>query len=389
MRTYNLLLALSETCPCSSQAVRSTFQNQGYEVTAAATHSAAVEALQNKDCHLVITDSLEVLKRAKELCSYPMAVVVTGDQKVTSVIRALRFGADDYFLAPLDPFELKELPVYCSKTLERRRFSTRLKYSGERTDAEIMNMLGIATHDIKGSLLSIAATLKLLSRGYYGRVDEGVANSLRAALSKTLGLIGMTEEYLCRTLLWDDALEGEGEALDLKQNLITPVLQELSAELKGHPVALDCRPGPVSHAGFSVRASRIGLKAVLRNLIRNAAEYGGKGCTISLTLEDRGDSYQLSVHNSGEPIPVEYRKKLFSKFSQLGGRDKGRVRTHGMGLGLYLTKRIIEKHGGRIWYEASEAGSDFIFTLPSGLTRSERPMLPAKQLQPHLASAGI
>ena len=70
-----------------------------------------------------------------------------------------------------------------------------------------MNMLKIATHDIKGSLLAIAATLKLLGREYYGKVDEGVANRLREVLSKTLGLIGVTEEYLGRTLLADDDLD--------------------------------------------------------------------------------------------------------------------------------------------------------------------------------------
>ena len=389
MRSYNLLLALSEACRCSPQAVRSALEERGYQTTASGNDSGATQVLHTKDFHLVITDSLDVLKEAKELRPCPIVVFVTSDYKITSVIRALRLKADDYFLAPLAPFELKELAANCSIKVEQKRLNARFESRGERSDEEIMNMLGVATHDIKGSLLAIAATLKLLGRGYYGKVDEGAANGLKEALSRTLRLIGVTEEYLARTLLMDNDLEAEGELLDLRKDVIDPVLQELSAELKGHPILTDYRFDLAPNAGLPVKASQIGLKAVFRNLIQNAIKYGGKGCMISLVLENHGDSYQLNVYNSGEPIPAEYRNKLFSKFIRVRGNGNGDGSNHGMGLGLYLTKRIIEKQGGTIWYEASANGSNFIFTLPSGLTRSKRPTLPVERLQPRLASASI
>ena len=83
---------------------------------------------------------------------------------------------------------------------------------------------------------------------------------------------------------------------------------------------------------------------------------------ISFGFENHANHYKLNVYNSGEPIPEEYRSKLFTKFTRIIKGNNGN--SHGAGLGLYLVKEIIQKHGGDIWYEAKENGSNFVFTLP-------------------------
>jgi signal transduction histidine kinase len=256
----------------------------------------------------------------------------------------------------------------------------------DRLNLEILNMVKIMWHDIRGSLVSMSATLRLLTRGYYGKMDDAVANSLKGLLSKTISLVGITEEYLGRTFCVEGDLELEDEVLNLMKDVISPVLDELSAELKEHPIWIDHCSDAMSNKGTPIKASRIGLKAVFRNLLRNAIKHGGKGCTITLGIENHGGSYRLNVYNSGKPVPEEYRNKLFSKFNRYGSNGVGNGSTHGMGLGLYLTKNIIEKHGGAIWYEAQENGSNFIFTLPLGLTFFEEPLLPIKPTQPRLAA---
>lgn len=67
------------------------------------------------------------------------------------------------------------------------------------------------------------------------------------------------------------------------------------------------------------------------------------------------------MFNSGEPISEPLRAQLFNKFPLIQENDKG---TKGIGLGLYLIKEIIQRHGSVIWYEAKEDGSNFVFTLP-------------------------
>ena len=248
-----------------------------------------------------------------------------------------------------------------------------------------MNALKIMLHDIRGSLVSMSATLKLLARGYYGKMDEGVTNHLKELLSKTISLNGMTEEYLSRAFSVDGDLEIEDEALDLMQDIINPILEELSPELREHCTRVEHRFDGMSTRRISIKANRFWWKTVFRNLLKNAIKYGDPGGTIAIGFEDHGSFYRMSVYNSGQPIPEEYRNKIFTKFMSF--RNNGNGGPHGMGLGLYLLKKIILKQGGDIWYEAEEDGSNFIFTIPLRSASAVDSFLQVKPAQPRLATA--
>ena len=94
----------------------------------------------------------------------------------------------------------------------------------------------------------------------------------------------------------------------------------------------------------------------------NAIKYGGKGCRITLGFKDLGFVLKLNVHNTGRPVPEEFRNRLFTQFGRVSAKESRN--SDSMGLGLYLVKEIIAKHGGHIWYEATKTGSNFLFTLP-------------------------
>ena len=99
------------------------------------------------------------------------------------------------------------------------------------------------------------------------------------------------------------------------------------------------------------------------NLLSNAAKYGRNGGAIRIDASERDGEVQVSVWNEGEGIRKEDLQKLFGKFSRLD-RPSAKSRK-GTGLGLFVSREIIEKHGGRIWAE-SEAGkwAKFSFTVP-------------------------
>ena len=250
-----------------------------------------------------------------------------------------------------------------------------------------MNALKIMLHDIRGSLVSMSATLKLLTRGFYGKMDEGVTNHLKELLSKTISLNGITEEYLSRAFSVDGDLEIEDEALDLIQDIINPILEELSPELREHCTQVEHRFHGMSTERISIKANRFWWKTVFRNLLKNAIKYGNPGGTITIGFEDHGSFYRMSVYNSGQPIPEEYRNKIFTKFMSF--RNNGNGGPDGMGLGLYLLKKIILKQGGDIWYEAEEDGSNFIFTIPLRSASAMDSFLQVNPVQPRLATANL
>jgi signal transduction histidine kinase len=115
--------------------------------------------------------------------------------------------------------------------------------------------------------------------------------------------------------------------------------------------------------GKPVNADRDHLEQVLDNLVTNAIKFSPDGGTIRVTLRDAGEAVVLSVRDSGVGIPTNQLDAIFGLFYQ--AEDPVSRRTGGMGLGLYISKQIISRHGGRIWADsAPNEGSTFSVSLP-------------------------
>jgi len=106
------------------------------------------------------------------------------------------------------------------------------------------------------------------------------------------------------------------------------------------------------------------VEQILTNLVGNAIKYSPEGGEVLVTVEHGEDSVQVSVRDQGIGMSPRDMGQLFEKFYRVD-RDEVR-RAGGTGLGLYITKRLVEMHGGRIWAESRPGvGSVFTFTLPT------------------------
>ncbi|MGO9021639.1 MAG: sensor histidine kinase [Syntrophobacteraceae bacterium] len=220
----------------------------------------------------------------------------------------------------------------------------------------------VLSHDLRGPLTSLSAGLELLARGRYGHVDESAANRLKVLLRQTIRLSGIVEDHLARAAVMDGLGEIQKEALDLRKDIIDPVLQELADEIDSRGITIEECPETIQAGAVIIHAGRRWIRSLYRNLITNAVQYGGKGCVVFFGCEDHGRHYRLNVYNSGESVPEHHRDKLFTKFGRIGNVAENA--TAGTGLGLYLVREIIRRRGGDIWYEASQTGSNFVFTMP-------------------------
>jgi PAS domain S-box-containing protein len=259
--------------------------------------------------------------------------------------------------------DITELRQWQEAFIEAERQNRELSESEaqiRKLNEHILNILMIMSHDVRGPLVSIGATLKLLLRGSFGNMDQSVVNTVNDLLERVRQLIGITEEFLGKAHVFEASGRPERETIDLRQDIIDPVLDEVSNDIERNEIMIDSRLGAIPAGSIPLNVSRMWLKAVFRNLFKNAIKYGGKRCRIAFGFEDHGSHYRLNVYNSGEPVAPEHRDKLFSKFGRFG---EGASRTDGMGLGLYLIREIVRRHGGEIWYEARPDGSDFILTI--------------------------
>ena len=130
--------------------------------------------------------------------------------------------------------------------------------------------------------------------------------------------------------------------------------------------------------GKRVLGDRDRLEQVLGNLLENAVKYSPDGSEITITVDDKGDQLVTSVRDRGIGIPADELAQVFERFHR--GRQVSSTNYGGLGLGLYITKQIIERHGGSIWVESAQGvGTTFYFSLPVAGVASSQPT-PAEEL---------
>jgi signal transduction histidine kinase len=239
--------------------------------------------------------------------------------------------------------------------------SIRLKIKKEKE--ELYSMMKILSHDIRSPLVSMGAALTLVNKGSYGSLDKGVSSELDRLIGIVTHTTGILEDFMARASSLDGTLDISGEILNIREDIAYPVIMELKKRIQEKGIILFNHGYSSGDEGDTLTTgNRFLLKAVFRNLFNNAIKYGGKGCKISYSINKHGSFHRITFFNSGEPVPEKDRHKLFEKFRSIN-RVPNKM-NDSMGLGLYLVKDIIQRHGGRIWYEACEKGSKFIFTLP-------------------------
>lgn len=227
-----------------------------------------------------------------------------------------------------------------------------------RVEAEkhILNMLSIATHDLRGPLVSVESTLKLLIRGSFGKIDDSVKATLEDVLERVKKITRIVNEYLSKSSLMYAKIPPKAD-LDLREDIIDHILDEFANEIQENQITIDSKLGAIPGDRIIIKANKNWIRIIYRNLLSNAIKYGGNGCVIAFGFEDAGDHYKLNVYNNGPCIPEEERAKIFEKFYSKGSK--------GSGIGLWIIRDLIRKHGGDMWYEETFDGHpNFVFSAP-------------------------
>jgi signal transduction histidine kinase len=343
--------------------------HKGFAVKVTAGPEAALEALVKKNYDLVIArltsadmESLDILKRARRLNPEVKIIVVSGNHGAIFPLEVYQIEVDDYLLLPVNPAELWRRVSRCLEDREVMNLQTvkGSAASSGTSDLAVPQMM-LMLHDIRGSMISTAASLKLMARGMHGEMSEPARAKLLEAVSRIEKTVNLTEDFIGKFLADRRPGARAEDRLDLTEDIVEPVLAELAADIQNHQITLVNRMHNQGEGKVSVRGSKLWLKCVFRNLINNGIKYGGRGCTIVVDFETQGSACRLHVYNTGQTVPEASRPRLFSPIRRM---RPSKNRRQGLGLGLSLSRDIIQNYGGDILYEAHKDGSNFVMSLP-------------------------
>jgi signal transduction histidine kinase len=229
----------------------------------------------------------------------------------------------------------------------------------QATNWNYMEMLGFVAHELKNALASAVLSLHTVKDGYLGAITPAQEKSLESVARSLEDLKDMIRNYLDLSRLEKGEMEIARNYFPINSRVVEPVLGELEGEIQRRRMALenDISEGKVVCADAEL------LKIVYRNLLSNAIKYGWAGGTIRLGVQEDGQAVTLSVCNDGDGIAPDQVPLLFGKFSRLHCPEH--MNQRGTGLGLYICRGIVEKHGGVIWADSRMgAWVKFSFTLP-------------------------
>ena len=230
----------------------------------------------------------------------------------------------------------------------------------ELVNREQESLLHFMSHEVKGYLTESQAGFAAIVEGDYGAVPEKIKTMAGDALKSVRRGVRTVMEILDASNFKKGTVSYEKKKFDFRA-AIREVVSELKddAAERGLTIDLAIGEGVFDFVGDEEKLKR----HVIRNLIDNAIRYTPAGA-VKVTLTD-GDSIRFAIKDSGVGITPDDMNKLFTEGGH--GRDSLKVNVHSTGYGLYIAKKIVEAHGGKIWAESEgqDRGSSFIIEFPA------------------------
>lgn len=237
----------------------------------------------------------------------------------------------------------------------------RLKDTNESlraTNRNYMETLGFVSHELKNPLSTMMNYVYLLKGSFIGPVTDKQQKAIAVLEANTKRLVEMVRHYLNLSRIENGELAPMMGHILLQEDVLQPLLATMEPDLEARHMRVENHLPPCDLNGDTNM-----VREVFENMLSNAVKYGRDGTPIVLRATPGEAFIEFAVRNEGEGIPPDKIDKVFQKFTRLNTQTHRHQK--GTGLGLFVTKAIVEAHGGRIAVE-SHPGEwiEFRFTLP-------------------------
>jgi signal transduction histidine kinase len=215
------------------------------------------------------------------------------------------------------------------------------------------------SHELRTPLNAINGFSQVLRKQLFGEINEKQAEYLDDILASARHLLALIDDVLDLAKVEAGQIELEASPFSLREALERGVvIVRERATRDDVRVSLSADPGVDSVTGDERR-----IRQVVFNLVSNAVKFAPAGSTVDIAASRVDGEVRVSVSDSGPGIALEDQARIFEEFGQAAaGKEQG----EGTGLGLALSRRLVELHGGHIWVDSELGkGSTFVFTLPT------------------------
>jgi len=223
-----------------------------------------------------------------------------------------------------------------------------------------METLGFISHELKSPLATIMNYVYLIKERKFGELTEKQEKGINNIDNNVKRIVEMVRHYLNLSRIENGELEPITSRVELLDEVLLPLIEsyEEEAHAHGNTIINNIKKDVILKTDLNM------TREVFENLISNAIKYSREGGKIKISSKKQGDFIQFNIFNEGDGITPEKIENLFQKFSRLED-DKATRKQKGTGLGLFITKHIVESHGGKIRVDSKlHKWVDFQFTLP-------------------------
>jgi len=240
----------------------------------------------------------------------------------------------------------------------------------KRSNAELEQFAYVASHDLQEPLRAVAGCVQVLKRRYEGKLDERADQFIGHAVEGAQRMQNLIQDLLSYSRI---GTKGKPFVRLSLETVVNSALENLSVAIEESKAVIERDPLPELWGDAGQ------LEGVFQNLISNAIKFRGEappqikiGCRADNETNGGGipADWTFSVSDKGPGIEAQYFERIFVMFQRLHTRTE----YLGTGIGLAIVKKIIERHGGRIWVESVVGqGTTFFFTLPAHAIQPDEP----------------
>jgi signal transduction histidine kinase len=337
-----------------------TFVRDGVQALAALKANSGIDLVVT-DINMPRMDGLSLLQKLQESEDKTSTIIVSAYGDMANIRTAMNRGAFDFLTKPIDFLDFETTIAKTIRHVEVLREARRRQAENQQLESASQNksrFLANMSHELRTPLNAVLGYTELILDEVYGKTPAKMREVLERIQRNGKHLLGLINDVL-------DLSKIEAGQLTLSladysmQEVIASATSAVESLAKEKCIALNVELAPDLPPAHGDERK---LTQVLLNLVGNAIKFTDRG-EVAIKAAAANGSITVSVRDSGAGISEADQAKIFEEFQQAESsitREKG-----GTGLGLTISKRIVELHGGRIWVESSPGeGSTFSFTLP-------------------------